>query len=438
MAVQKSLQAAQGDQPGGLFLPLAFGQVTNQFHQVLPESLFHKEGLRVLGQDTHRAGSLQLPPVGLVQPSQQGQAGGLAGAVSTQQGQKLSPLHLQGQALHHIGTLLVILKPQFLPSEDWFFGIAIAPFRGQFPQRIGLGKGGQPVPPLSDGDRAGQVVLHRRPHPHGRGHGQEHAVALLPQGGPHFLGRALAQELALVQDGHGACQRESLLQPVLRQDNGGPQFPVDLSQHRQKVRGGNGVQLAGGLVQDEDGRLKDHHSRQVQQLLLSAGQIGDLLIKPGLDAEEGGHLRHPAADGGGVVPQALQAEGQLVPNLVGDDLVLRVLLDKTDPLALGPVVHFFQKGPVKENLTRLDPVGGQDGFQLPQEGRLAAAGGAAENQKISGQDLQIQAVQRLGLFLRVREGEVPNPEQGSYSFCRCFHVRSSFLFNSTGVRHRAR
>ena len=44
---------------------------------------------------------------------------------------------------------------------------------------------------------------------------------------------------------------QGLLQPVLGQQDGGAQLPVDLSQRGQKIRGGDGVQLAGGLVQNQ-------------------------------------------------------------------------------------------------------------------------------------------------------------------------------------------
>ena len=130
---------------------------------------------------------------------------------------------------------------------------------------------------------------------------------------------------------------------MFRQQNGGAQLTVDLPQHRQKVRRGDGVKLAGGLVQDQHVRLHGHDGGQIQKLLLAAGQFGDILIKPPLDAEKRRHLRHAAADGGGVLPQALQPEGQLVPHLVGDDLVLRGLLDKADAGGLGALIHVLQR-----------------------------------------------------------------------------------------------
>ncbi len=125
---------------------------------------------------------------------------------------------------------------------------------------------------------------------------------------------------------------------MLGEQDGDPQLPVELGEDAEKVGGCNRVQLAGGLVQDEELRVQGHHSGKVEELFLSPGEGGDIPVEPILDAEEGGHLRHPAADKGGVPPQGLQAEGQLVPDLVGDQLTVGGLPDKADAPGLLPLV----------------------------------------------------------------------------------------------------
>ena len=246
----------------------------------------------------------------------------------------------------------------------------------------------------------------------------------------HLLGGAGAQEPAPVHHRHGGGQGKGFFQPVLRQHHGSAQLPVDLPQHRQEVRGGDGVQLAGRLVQDQHVRLHGHHRGQVQQLLLSAGQLRHVPVKPVLDAEEGRHLRHPAADGGGVRPQALQPEGQLVPHLVGDDLVFRRLLDKADAGRLGPLVHLVQGGVPEQDAPLPDPVGSQGGLQLPQQGGLAAARRAAQHQKGPLRHRQGQAVNGRGGLPRIGKAQVFDGEQR--------HARASLRSRITGVRHRAR
>ena len=62
-----------------------------------------------------------------------------------------------------------------------------------------------------------------------------------------FVRRAGAKYHRPVHNGHGRRQRESLFKPVLCEDHGGPQLPVDLSECRQEVRSRDWIQLTGRL-----------------------------------------------------------------------------------------------------------------------------------------------------------------------------------------------
>ena len=217
---------------------------------------------------------------------------------------------------------------------------------------------------------------------------------------------------------------------MLRQQDGGAQLTVDLAQHRQKVRRGDGVKLAGGLVQDQHVRLHGHDGCQIQKLLLAAGQLRHVLMKPPLDAEKRRHLRHAAADGGGVLAQALQPESQLVPHLVSDDLVFRRLLHKADAGGLCPRVHVLQRRIPEQDAARPDAVRGQRRLQLPQQRGLAAAGGAAQHHERALRHRQRQVVDGTDGLLRVGECQVFDGEQR--------HARASLLSKITGVRHKAR
>lgn len=290
----------------------------------------------------------------------------------------------QRQALHHIRQVFFIAEPDFFRMDGCFVGVGILRLFRQRPKFVPYGETFQPVLPLPDSDRAGGVIFFGcRPDAHGGGHSQKHPVTGVPQRRAHLRRRSHAQQFSPVHHGSSGGQGKGVLQPVFRQDNGSPQLPVDSAQHSQKIRGGDGVQLAGGFVQDKDGGLHCHDGGQVEQLLLSAGQLGHVLIKPCLDTEKGRHLRHPAADGGRVVPQAFQPKSQLVPHLVCDDLVLRGLLDEADPPRLLPLVQLVQRPALKENLSGPPAVRGHDGLELPQQSRLAAPGGAAEDQELS-------------------------------------------------------
>ena len=217
---------------------------------------------------------------------------------------------------------------------------------------------------------------------------------------------------------------------MLRQHNGGAQLAVDLAQHRQKVRRGDGVKLAGRLVQNQHIRLHGHDGRQIQKLLLPAGQLRDTLIKPSLNAEKGCHFRHAAAYGGRILAQAFQPEGQLMPHLIGDDLVFRRLLHKADAGSLCTLVHLLQRRIAEANAARADTVRGQRRLQLPQQRGFSAARGAAQHHKRPLRHGQRQIVDGADGLLRVGECQVLDGEQR--------HARASLLSKMTGVRHKAR
>ena len=217
---------------------------------------------------------------------------------------------------------------------------------------------------------------------------------------------------------------------MLRQDDRGSKLPVDPGERRQKIRSGDGVQLAGGLVQNEHAGLQRHNGRQIQKLLLAAGKLCHAFMEPGLDPEKGCHLRHPAADGGRIIAQALQPEGQLVPDLIRHQLILRALLDEADALRLLPLGKAVQRSALQQQLAGPASVGRQNGLQLPQQRAFAAAGGAAEHQKLAPLHRQRKGAEgRLGLF-RIGKGQVPDRKE--------LHLASSFQFSITGVRQRQR
>ena len=157
--------------------------------------------------------------------------------------------------------------------------------------------------------------------------------------------------------------------------------------------------------------LHHHHGGQRQQLLLSAGQLVHPPVEPVLYAEERRHLRHPAADGGRIIAQTLQPEGQLVPHLVGDGLLLRRLQHEADIRRLTAGRQLLQRLPIEPHAALHRPVGAQGRLQLPQEGGLAAAGGAAQHPEFALPDGQLYVRQRRARLLRIGEAIVLQPHQ---------------------------
>ena len=130
-------------------------------------------------------------------------------------------------------------------------------------------------------------------------------------------------------------------------------------------------------------------------------------MEPILNAKIASHFRHPAPHFLLVAAQAFQPEGQLVPDLIRDDLVIRILHDEADFAGLVPVRNLLQRNTMEKNFPDSFAVGGQDGFQLPKKGTLAAAGFAAENQKFSLLNGQTDILQRmLSLGSGIGKGQI--------------------------------
>ena len=122
------------------------------------------------------------------------------------------------------------------------------------------------------------------------------------------------------------------------QKDGRSQLAVDLAEGGKEVGCGNGVELARRLVQNQHFWLQDHNGSEIQELLLPTGQLCDRLIKPFLNPEKRCHFCDAAANGRRVIAEGFQPERQLVPDLVGRDLILRTLLHKADLLGLFALV----------------------------------------------------------------------------------------------------
>ena len=181
---------------------------------------------------------------------------------------------------------------------------------------------------------------------------------------------------------------------------------VDLPEDGQKFRRGDRVQLARRLVQDQKIRLHDHHGRQIQHLLLPAGEGRDVPVKPVFNAEERGHLGHAPPDDRRLIAEAFQPECQLVPDLVGHKLVVDILLHEADPPAAVRLRKASQRLTVQQDLTHFFAVRREGGLQLPQQRALSAAGRPAEHKKFAALHRQRDAAQRRLVLSGVGKAEI--------------------------------
>ena len=102
-------------------------------------------------------------------------------------------------------------------------------------------------------------------------------------------------------------------------------------------------------------------------------------MEPILDAKIACHFRHSGPHGFLITAQALQAKGQLMPDLVRHNLLVRVLHHIANPGSLLLLRDLLQWRSAKEDPAAALAVGRQHRLQVPQEGGLATAASAAEN-----------------------------------------------------------
>ena len=129
-------------------------------------------------------------------------------------------------------------------------------------------------------------------------------------------------------------------------------------------------------------------------------------MEPVLNAEIAGHFRHPGAHGLLVAAQAFQPEGQLMPDLVRHDLIVRVLHDEADFCGLVPLAHVFQGNAVDADVPASFSVGGQHRFQVPQKRCFAAAAFAAEHHILPPPDGQADVGQGRPAGGRVGKAQI--------------------------------
>ena len=323
---------------------------------------------------------LHLAPIGSANAADGFQCCGFSRAVAAHDGVKASLRHLDAGPPENVRAVLFIAEPQFFQRKSdfaVFFGLGLCRKLGDFRRvreniaepvsALPHGQGAPPPPPAA-------AVKH----PHRRGHGGKHIVLFLPEPLTDVPWGVVGDHFSAVHHDGAVSVGENILHPMLRNEDGRSQFCVDLPQGVQKIRSRNGVKLAGGFVQDQNFRLHGHDGRQVQQLLLSAGQIGHVSVEPVLNAEIAGHFRHPGAHSLLVAAQAFQPEGQLMPDLVRHDLIVRILHDEAHLRGLIPLTHIFQRNAVDADVPASLSVGRKHRFQVPQQRCFAAAAFAAE------------------------------------------------------------
>ena len=422
MPVQQPVQAAQRHRARkALFVPA-------DVHQILAHGLFDEQRLRVLRQQPHAPMRRDLAAQRLQKPCQHAQRRGFSRTVRAQQCIMLAPADRHRQPAQHLRRVLFIRKPH-LARREHRLGLCAHALRWKFAKRMGFDIFVQPRASLADRDGTNSIGICRAPDAHRGGHGVKHPAPLPSQQRADLARRGAAQQPPVLQNGGAVGIAQRLFQTVLAQDDRCAELAVDPAQHGEKIRRRDGVELARRLVEQQHARLHRHHGRQTQKLLLPAGQLRYILVKPVLNPKKRRHFGNAPADDRRFIAQRLQPEGKLVPDLVGHDLIFGILQHKADRARLLAARDLLQRYAAEYNLPAARTVRRKHALELPQQRRFAAAGRAAEHQKFSVRHRERDLPQRRGLLARIGKRQVAD--------LIARHAQSSLQSRISGIRHSA-
>ena len=143
-----------------------------------------------------------------------------------------------------------------------------------------------------------------------------------------------------------------------------------LSMASQEICCGDGVELCGWFIENQHFGVHCHNGGQIQKLFFTAREQGGIAVEPILDAEIVCRFRNAQAHFGRGRADTFQAEGELVPHLVRDNLCIGILHHEADV--------FWRGNRTFELTVRL-----QFGLQMAQKRGFSASAQAADQNVLS-------------------------------------------------------
>ena len=188
---------------------------------------------------------------------------------------------------------------------------------------------------------------------------------------------AVERDTATGQHDHPVDVVEPRLEPVLDDDQGARTGHVEHGiAHR---RGVVGVEHRGGLVEQQHVGTQGQHAGQSQSLTLAPGQCGGEVVASVRQPHRVQRRVDPLPDLVAREGKVLRPERDVTPDAVGDDGVVRVLRQETEPpLHHGLAVHLAGDGRA------------QRAGEGVQQRRLAGTARAEQQHALAGRDLEIE------------------------------------------------
>src|SRR5882757_10544218 len=110
----------------------------------------------------------------------------------------------------------------------------------------------------------------------------------------------MIEELAIGQDGDAGGEAFGQRALVGDHDDGHAEGVLDFAQEEKDLLAGGGVEIAGGLVGEEDGGLIYERAGEGAALLLAAGEFARSMVVAGAEADAVEGLRYAMAALGAV------------------------------------------------------------------------------------------------------------------------------------------
>ena len=175
------------------------------------------------------------------------------------------------------------------------------------------------------------------------------------------------------------------------------EFVIELFKRSQKFRGGNRVKLRGRLIKYYYPGIHRGYRRESNRLFLTARKLGSSAVKERINAEIAhGFGEAPAHERLGV-SEVFHTEGNFMPDLVGDCLMLRGLLNETYFYALigGELPGLMT---AEKDFSACFSSRSELGLKAFEQSCLSASRGTAKCDEISAFYFKIDAFQYFFVF----------------------------------------
>lgn len=175
------------------------------------------------------------------------------------------------------------------------------------------------------------------------------------------------------------------------QDHRGALFPVEREEEFEDGASGGGIEVAGGLVGEEDGRAESEGAGEGNALLFAAGELDRVVIEAAVEADAGEEIASAAATGSVRGAGEFHREKNVL--LGGERRNEVVALEDEADLAPAHESHpvFGEAGDIfaiEDDCAR----GGRiEAGEQTEEGALAAAGGAHDGRELTARNEKVDA-----------------------------------------------